>query len=163
MVRRGLALVFGGSDKGSMGVLADEVLDGDGEVIGVIPRPMVRNGWHHDNVTDLRIVESMHERKFVMYSLADAIVALPGGIGTLDEFIEMLAWMQLGIHEKPIGLLNVEGYFDPLLEMFSRAVEEGFLDGSFHESFVAAGSSGELLDGLESFRVPEKRYRWNVS
>jgi hypothetical protein len=159
--RRRIGLVFGGSDLGIMGALADRVLDAGGEVIGVIPRPMVRNGWEHRALTELRVVDSMHDRKLVMYELADAVVALPGGIGTLDELIEVLAWVQLGIHEKPVGLLNVRGYFDPLLEMFRRAVGEGFLPPAFDRTFIVAGDAAALLDGLLDFEPPPRQHQWH--
>ncbi len=160
LAQRGVGLVFGGSDRGMMGALADELLAAGREVIGVIPGPMVRNGWSHDRLPDLRVVDTMHERKALMYSLADAIIALPGGIGTLDELIEVLAWTQLGIQAKPIGLLDTEGYFDPLLAMFSRAEEEGFLDRSFREFFVVARDAATLLDALERATPSPNTHSW---
>ena len=153
IVTRQMTLVFGGSDLGTMGVLADTVLEKKGNVIGVIPRQMVESGWHHDAVSELRIVADMHERKRMMYALSDAVVALPGGLGTLDEFIEFLTWNQLGLHRKPLGLLNVRGYFEPLLEMFTRAIDDGFLRESTWFDFTVAATPGALLDNLEHFDV----------
>ena len=151
IVARQLTLVFGGSDLGTMGALADAVLEKKGRVVGVIPQAMVTNGWHHDRLTELRVVANMHERKRLMYSLSDAVVALPGGLGTFDEFVEFLTWNQLGIHRKPLGLLNVRGYFEPLLEMFTRAIDEGFLRKSTWRDFMVAETPESLLDNLEHF------------
>ena len=148
-----MTLVFGGSDLGTMGTLADTVLGGKGNVIGVIPQAMVENGWHHDELSELRIVANMHERKRLMYSLSDGVIALPGGLGTLDEFIEFLTWNQLGLHRKPLGLLNVRGYFEPLLEMLTRAIEDGFLRESTWCDFIVAATPEALLDNLEHFDV----------
>jgi uncharacterized protein (TIGR00730 family) len=123
--RRGI--VFGGSRAGLMGALADEALARGGEVIGVIPRYLVEREVAHRSLTDLHVVGTMHERKALMAELADAFVALPGGIGTLEELVEMLTWAQLGLHAKPIGIVNVDGYYDNLLAFLQHAVGEGFL------------------------------------
>jgi uncharacterized protein (TIGR00730 family) len=123
----GIRLIYGGSRVGLMGVLADACLRAGGEVVGVIPLSMVEREIAHLSLTDLRIVGSMHERKALMAELSDGFVALPGGIGTFDELFEILTWRQIGIHNKPGGLLNVDGYFGPLLALADHAVEEGFL------------------------------------
>ena len=122
-----IALVYGGGKAGLMGVIADAVLDGGGEVYGVIPDRMVQAERAHHGVTKLYIVESMHARKSLMAQLADGFIALPGGLGTLDELFEILTWNQLGIISKPVGLLNFEGYFDPLMEMIEHIGTQGFL------------------------------------
>ncbi len=130
LAERGLTLVYGGSNVGMMRALADAALRAGGRVVGVIPEQLV--GWEraHRGVTDLRVVGSMHERKALMVELSDAFVALPGGVGTLDELFEVLTWAQLGLHHKPCGLLDVEGYFDDLVRLIDRARRDGFLYGS---------------------------------
>jgi uncharacterized protein (TIGR00730 family) len=125
--RRGLGLVYGGGAVGLMGVVADRMLDLGGEAIGVIPDFMVERELAHPGLTDLRIVRSMHERKALMAELSDAFVALPGGWGTLDELVEALTWAQLGLHSKPVGLVNVGGYFEPLLAFQERAIRSAFV------------------------------------
>ena len=127
LVRRGIGLVYGGGSVGLMGVIADAVLARGGDVIGVIPRFLHRREIMHEGVTDLRVVESMHERKALMADLSDGFVALPGGIGTLEETFEAMTWTQLGIHAKPVGLLDVGGFWAPMQELLARAVADGFL------------------------------------
>ena len=127
LVDRGLALVYGGANRGLMATIADTVLAAGGEVIGVIPDAMVSREVAHHGLSDLRVVASMHERKALMTELSDAFIALPGGYGTLDELFEAAAWRQLRIHHKPCGVLNVEGFFNPLLAYLDNAVTEGFL------------------------------------
>lgn len=155
LARRGLGLVYGGGRVGLMGHLAGAALDAGGEVIGVIPEALFERELGHTGVTELRVVRSMHERKAVMADLSGAFLALPGGFGTLDEFCEVLTWAQLGIHRKPCALLNVNGYFDPLLALFDRAVRDGFLARA-HRSLVLVGSDPELLaDGLLAKTAPQ--------
>jgi uncharacterized protein (TIGR00730 family) len=127
LARRGIGLVYGGANVGLMSALADTALAGGGEVIGVIPRTLVDREIAHGGLSELRVVETMHERKALMAELADAFLALPGGYGTLDELCEMLTWSQLGICRKPCGLLNLAGYYDGLLALLDHAVAEGFL------------------------------------
>ncbi|HEX9736018.1 MAG TPA: TIGR00730 family Rossman fold protein [Thermoanaerobaculia bacterium] len=147
LVQRELGLVYGGGNVGLMGVLADSVMAGGGEVIGVIPEKLRAREVAHQGITDLQVVGSMHERKERIYRLADAVVALPGGIGTFEELFEALTWNQLGIHRKPCGLLNVEGYYDPLVAMIERAHEmEFFL--RHRELLAVASDAGALLDEL---------------
>lgn len=124
---RGIRLVYGGSRVGLMGVVADACLAAGGMVTGVIPRSMMEREIAHTGLTELHITGSMHERKALMAELADGFIAMPGGFGTFDELFEILTWRQIGLHEKPVGLLNVEGYFGPLLSMTDHAVQEGFL------------------------------------
>jgi uncharacterized protein (TIGR00730 family) len=145
---RGLTLVYGGSNVGLMRRLADAALAAGGRVIGVIPEQLV--GWEraHRGLTELHVVSSMHERKALMVSLADAFIAMPGGFGTLDEFFEVLTWGQLGIHGKPCALLNVEGYFDSLVALFARARADGFLYGPGAEPVVDTDAA-QLLGRLE--------------
>src|SRR4029453_5719327 len=127
LVRRKLGLVYGGGQVGLMGTLADAALSQGGQVIGVIPGPLASKELAHPRLTEMRVVASMHERKATMASLVDGFIALPGGLGTLEETLEILTWAQLGIHRKPIGILNVEGYYDGLLRMLDHAVDEQFV------------------------------------
>lgn len=145
---RGLRLVYGGGSVGLMGALADAALGAGGDVVGVIPEALVDREEAKEAV-ELRVVASMHERKQEMVSLADAFVALPGGLGTVEELFEVLTWAQLGIHDDPIGLLEVEGYFDALLEWFDHAVAEGFVSDAHRELLVSAGDPTTLLDAME--------------
>jgi uncharacterized protein (TIGR00730 family) len=156
---RGLVLVYGGGGIGLMKVLADAMLARGGEVVGIMPEPLMAKELAHTGLTDLRIVGSMHERKALMAELSDAFVALPGGYGTLEEFCEVLTWAQLGIHRKPCGLLNVNGYFDPLRELFDRFVREGFLSSANRTLVVEARAPDALLDALARYRSPV-RERW---
>ena len=145
--RRGI--VFGGGRIGLMGALADEALAHGGEVIGVIPRQLVEREVAHRSLTDLHVVATMHERKALMAQLADAFVALPGGIGTLEELVEMLTWAQLGLHAKPIGIVNVDGYFDGLLGFLQHAVGEGFLSPTNSRLLAVESDPEALLDELD--------------
>ncbi len=154
LVQRNIGLVYGGGRVGLMGELADAVLERGGEAIGVIPRALMEKEIGHLGLTELRVVDSMHERKALMAELADAFVALPGGYGTLDEFCEVLTWGQLGLHQKPCGLLNVDGYFNDLLALFKHALGEGFLH-PIHSTLVLAETDPErLLDRILSSHVP---------
>jgi uncharacterized protein (TIGR00730 family) len=149
--RRGI--VFGGSRSGLMGVLADEALARGGEVIGVIPRHLMAREIAHRSLTDLQVVDTMHERKARMAELADAFVALPGGIGTLEELVEMLTWSQLGLHAKPIGIVNVDGYYDGLLAFLQHAVSEGFLSPVTRDRVAVESDPAALLDQLDRRRT----------
>jgi uncharacterized protein (TIGR00730 family) len=144
---RGLTLVYGGSNIGTMRRLADAALAAGGRVVGVIPEQLVGRERAHRGLTELHVVSSMHERKAMMASLADAFIAMPGGFGTLDEFFEVLTWGQLGLHEKPCALLNVAGYYDDLVAMFAKARKEGFLYGPDSEPLIDCDPS-RLLDRL---------------
>lgn len=148
LVRRGLGLVYGGGNIGLMGVLADAVLAGGGEVIGVIPGMLKDKELAHAGLTELHVVGSMHARKALMADKADGFVALPGGYGTADEFFEILTWRQLHLHDKPIGLLNVAGFFDPLLVWADLMVREGFLSRRNRALLHVADDSQLLLDAL---------------
>jgi len=144
LAKAGITLVYGGGRVGLMGVLADTVLGSGGEVIGVIPKALVRREVAHAGLSDLRVVGSMHERKALMSELSEGFVMLPGGIGTLEEFFEVLSWAQLGVHSKPCGLLNVEDYYEPLLAFLDHAVVRGFLSEQ-HRSMVLVKTEPELL------------------
>ena len=160
LIRRRLGVVYGGGGIGLMGVLADAMLERGGEVIGVIPRPLASKELAHRGLTEMRVVASMHERKALMASLADGFVAMPGGLGTFEETLEILTWSQLGIHRKPIGLLNVEGYYDGLLAMIAHGVQEGFVPREYRALSVSAATPERLLDAMESWQPPDFPRRW---
>ncbi|HEX9187660.1 MAG TPA: TIGR00730 family Rossman fold protein [Vicinamibacteria bacterium] len=154
LATRGLGLVFGGGSVGLMGVLADHALAAGGRVTGVIPHGLAARELAHRGVEDTRVVPTMHARKALMAELADGFVALPGGIGTFEELFEILTWGQLGIHRKPVGVLNVAGYYDPLEALLDHAVAEGFVS-AVNRRLVIVDSEGErLLDRLASHEPP---------
>ncbi len=147
-------VVYGGGAVGLMGVVADAALAAGGRVTGVIPRHLVDRELAHDGLTDLRITTSMHERKALMADLADGFIALPGGLGTLEELAEVVTWAQLGLHSKPIGLLDVDGFFDLLLQFVDNMVTEGFLQPSHRSLLVTGTTAAGLLASLESWSPP---------
>lgn len=159
LARRGLGLVYGGGDVGMMGVLADTLMAGDGEVIGVISQSLVDRELAHQGITDLQVVDGMHQRKRRMYEQSDAVVALPGGTGTLDELFEAFTWNQLEIHFKPVGLLNVRGHWDPLVAMLDRMAGEGFLRQVQRDWLVVAETGPDLLTALTRVR-PTTHHKW---
>jgi uncharacterized protein (TIGR00730 family) len=148
LAARGIGLVFGGGCVGLMGVVADAALAAGAEAIGVIPQHLVDREIAHRGLTDLRVVHSMHERKALMAELSDAFIALPGGFGTFEEFCEVVTWTQLGLHRKRCGLLNVRGFYDPLLALFDRAMADGFIKPSNRELVVSQATPSALLDAL---------------
>jgi uncharacterized protein (TIGR00730 family) len=154
LASRGIGIVYGGSNVGLMKALADAMLDDLGDIIGVIPRVLVEREVANKALTDLRIVDSMHERKAIMAELADGFVALPGGIGTLEEFFEIWTWAQLGMHDKPCGLLNVAGYFDLLLQFLDRAVAEKFVRDVHRQMVIVESDPRELLLRFEAYDPP---------
>ena len=160
VARRGLGLVYGGGSVGLMGVLADTALAAGAEVIGVIPRAIASKELAHAGVTELRLVDTMHERKATMAALVDAFVALPGGLGTFEETLEMLTWSQLGVHAKPVGVLNVCEYYDGLVRWLSHAVREGFLQRENLGLLLFGDTPAELLDALEAWRPPPGPRPW---
>jgi uncharacterized protein (TIGR00730 family) len=151
---RGIELVYGGGCVGLMGVLADAMLARGGRVIGVIPQALVAREVGHHGVSELRIVESMHERKATMAELSDGFIALPGGFGTLEEMFEVLTWGQLGLHERPCGLLNVAGYFDGLLGFLDHARGQGFVNSSHRAMLLVDADPGRLLARFAGYRAP---------
>lgn len=152
LTRRKIGLVFGGGNVGLMGAVADAVLQAGGEAIGVIPEHLMNREIGHKQLAKLHVVGSMHERKALMADLSDAFIALPGGFGTLEEFCEVLTWSQLGLHEKPCGVVNVLGYYTPLLVMLDHAVNERFLKPQNRALVLARETPGELLDAFEGWR-----------
>jgi uncharacterized protein (TIGR00730 family) len=159
LVARGLGLVYGGASVGLMGNLADTVLQAGGEVIGVIPETLIRHEVTHRGLPDLRVVPSMAERKTLMAELSDAFISLPGGTGTLDEMFEMLTWSQLGEHDKPSGLLDVDGFYSNLIAFLDHAVEERFLRPEHRAMLIVETSANALLDRFESYTAP-KLEKW---
>src|SRR5438876_9057504 len=160
LVERGIGIVYGGGSVGLMGVLADTALAAGGEVIGVIPGPLATRELAHTGLTELRVVGSMHERKATMARLSDGFVALPGGLGTLEETLEVLTWTQLGIHRKPVGVLNVEGYWDWLERMLAHAVREGFVRAEYAALLLVGRSAPELLDRFAAWHAPAVPRAW---
>ena len=159
LVRRNIGLVYGGTSVGLMGVLADAVLKAGGEAEGVIPERLMKREVGHKGLTKLHVVRSMHERKALMADLSDGFVAMPGGYGTLEEFCEIVTWAQLGLHAKPCGILNVLGYYSPLLAMFDHAVQERFLKPENRGLVLARESAAELLRALGEWR-PVRVEKW---
>ncbi|MBK9519465.1 MAG: TIGR00730 family Rossman fold protein [Anaeromyxobacter sp.] len=152
LVERGLELVYGGGSVGLMGQVADAVLAAGGRVTGVIPEVLQIRELAHRGLTDLRVVASMHERKALMAELSDGFVALPGGMGTLEELAEVLTWAQLGLHQRPVGLLDVAGYYAPLIAFFDQAEAAGFLRAEHRRLLLVGRQPGALLETLRAFR-----------
>ena len=161
LAREGLTLVYGGGRTGLMGALADSVLDQNGQVIGVIVESMNTPELAHTRLSRLEVTATIHQRKARMYALADGYIALPGGYGTLDELFETLTWAQIGEHQKPVGLLNVDGYYNPLLTMLDRAVDEKFLFPEHRRSLLCETDPDKLLKAMAAHHYPhEAVQRW---
>jgi hypothetical protein len=154
LVERGFELVYGGGNVGLMGIVADAVLAGGGKVTGVIPDGLLRREVGHTGVSDLRVVSSMHERKALMAELSSGFIALPGGIGTLEEIFEVLTWAQLGIHAKPCALLDVDGYFQQLVAFLDHVAEQRFVRPEHRAMLMVEQQPGALLDRIEAYRAP---------
>jgi uncharacterized protein (TIGR00730 family) len=148
LVTHSIELIYGGGNCGLMGVLADQVLQSGGRVTGVIPEGLMTRELGHLQLTNLHVVAGMHERKALMASLADGFIALPGGFGTFEELFEVITWGQLGLQQKPIGLVNVEGFFDPIFELMDHAIREGFVTPEQRHVLVSSPSPSELLDRI---------------
>jgi uncharacterized protein (TIGR00730 family) len=154
LVRRNIKLVYGGASLGLMGIVADEVLKNGGQVIGVIPKGLAQKEVAHQNLTELHITQTMHERKLLMAELADGFLALPGGIGTLEELFEIWTWAQLGIHHKPCGLLNVAGYYDGLIGFLDHVLTEQFVKPHHHAMLIVEKNADTLLDRFIDYQAP---------
>jgi uncharacterized protein (TIGR00730 family) len=159
IAHRGLGLVYGGGRVGLMGAVAGAALEAGGEVVGVITEALISKEIAHAGLATLHVVGSMHERKMLMADLSDGFVTLPGGYGTLEEFFEVLSWAQLSIHEKPCGLLDVDGFWDPLSALFDHAVTEGFVDPNHRSLVLTEGDPSILLERMERYTPPETRKR----
>lgn len=157
---RGLQLVYGAGGIGLMGAIANGALENGGEVIGVLPEIFNTPTLAHNGLTRLEIVENMHQRKARLAELADAFIALPGGYGTLEELFEILTWAQIGLHQKPVGLLNVRRYFDPLLELVEKASSEGFIYHEHRGLFTSCDDPNSLLEALLNHNPPAGLERW---
>jgi hypothetical protein len=155
LAARDLGLVYGGAGVGLMGRIADTVLAGGGEVVGVMPSALVDREVAHPWISELRVVDTMHERKALMADLADAFIALPGGLGTVEELLEALTWAQLGMHSKPCAVLNVEGYFDLLMAFLDLAADRKFINQHHRSLLLESDDPGQLLDLLEAFQAPQ--------
>jgi hypothetical protein len=155
LAERNLILIYGGGNIGLMGEIARSVLDHNGRAVGVIPRFLLEKELGYLDLTELRIVESMHERKAAMAELADAFIAMPGGYGTLEETVEVLTWTQLGLHHKPVGLLNIDGYYEYLNRFFGHMVAEGFLLREYQDMLLIEKDPAALLDRLLTFELPQ--------
>lgn len=159
LARRGITLVYGGGNVGMMGRIADAVLDTGGQVIGVIPHHLADKELAHERATQMLRVNSMHERKQTMADLSDGFIALPGGIGTLEELFETMTWLQLGLHRKPIGLLNVAGFFDAMLTFLDHMVAERFLKPEHRDLLIVDHDIDRLIDRMASFEAPDAQ-KW---
>lgn len=155
LATRGIGLVYGGGNVGLMGVIADAALAAGGEVIGVIPRALADREVAHTGLADLRVVDSMHSRKAMMAELSDAFVAMPGGVGTFEEFFEAITWTQLGLHRKACGLLNVDGFYSPLVTFIDQAVTKGFIRPVHRTAIVVDDDPSRLLDTLSTIDLPD--------
>jgi len=160
MLKNNLSLVFGGGTKGIMGMVAKTVHDGGGSVLGVIPKQLAPKEVSGQFIGDHEFVDSMHERKSLMAEKASAFVALPGGYGTLEELLEIITWSQLGIHRKPIGVLNTDGFFNPLLAMFDRGRDSGFITEESHKIVVVGNSPEELIYKMMNYKRPKLLFNW---
>jgi len=154
LAQRGLGLVYGGGCVGLMGAVADGTIAGGGKTVGVIPQSLVDRELAHKGLSEIHIVTSMHQRKAMMAEIADAFVAMPGGFGTLDELFEIITWAQLGFHHKPIALLNIDGYFDPMLTFIEHMAVEGFIKPEHRDALLVKNSVDTLLDTLLSYQPP---------
>jgi uncharacterized protein (TIGR00730 family) len=159
LARAGFTLVYGGGKVGLMGAVADAALASGGRVVGVMPRALFEREIAHAGLSELRVVETMHERKQTMASLADGFLALPGGAGTFEEFFEQWTWAQLGIHAKPVGLLDVNAYFQPLLALIDKIVAEGFMAQTYRDILVVEPSVAPLLGRFQSYSPPPRKWQ----
>ena len=159
LAEKEIRLVFGGGSVGLMGVVADAVLESDGHVTGVIPSMLATKELLHPDVSDMHQVEDMHARKALMAELSDAFIAMPGGYGTFEELFEIITWAQLGVHEKNIGLLNVAGFFDPLVRMIDHAIHEGFIKPKHRDLIIVEECPDALLERLVEHRMPQVK-KW---
>ncbi|MFM0322985.1 LOG family protein [Caballeronia glebae] len=159
LVENDLSLVYGGGRVGLMGLIADEVLAAGGRAVGVIPELLLAKEVGHTDLTELHVVPDMHERKKKMADLSDAFVAMPGGVGTFEEFFEVYTWAQLGYHQKPVGLLDVNGYYDPLMAMLRHTVDEGFMREAYLDFIQVAAEPGEMIAKLKTY-IPPAHDKW---
>jgi uncharacterized protein (TIGR00730 family) len=155
LVRQDLSLVYGGASVGLMGIIADSVLKAGGQVFGVIPKMLESREIAHQNLTKLYVVDSMHERKQIMFDLSDGFITLPGGLGSIEEICEVLTWGQLGLHKKPCGFLNISNFFNPLISQFERCVQDGMMKEEYREMILLDNSPVGLIQKLRSYQAPD--------
>ncbi|MBY8911498.1 TIGR00730 family Rossman fold protein [Bacillus sp. YC2] len=160
MAEQGIGLVYGGSRVGLMGAVADALMAGGGKAVGVMPSGLFSGEIVHQNLTELIEVSSMHERKAKMSELADGYIAMPGGFGTYEELFEVLCWAQIGIHQKPIGLYNVNGYFEPMMKMIKYSIQEGFSNDSHLKLIHSSSRPNELVEQMENYSYPILEKKW---
>ncbi|MBT2572794.1 TIGR00730 family Rossman fold protein [Bacillus sp. ISL-51] len=160
MAEQGIGLVYGGSRVGLMGAVADALMAGGGKAVGVMPSGLFSGEIVHQNLTELIEVSSMHERKAKMSELADGYIAMPGGFGTYEELFEVLCWAQIGIHQKPIGLYNVNGYFEPMMKMVKYSIQEGFSNDSHLKLIHSSSRPDELIEQMENYSYPILEKKW---
>jgi len=161
LVEKGIELVYGGSNTGLMGEVANRVLELGGKVTGVMPKGLFRGEIVHKGLTKLIEVDDMHQRKAKMSELADGYIALPGGFGTLEELFEVICWAQIGIHQKPIGIFNIDQYYTPLLDTITHMVEAGFVKASHQNLFVAGSVAAQLVEGMLNYQPPILEKKWD--
>ncbi|SHF38484.1 LOG family protein [Chryseobacterium takakiae] len=154
LAKNNIQLVYGGANVGLMGAVADGALAGDGKVLGVLPYFLQSKEIAHNQLTELMLVETMHERKTKMNELCDGVIVLPGGYGTLEEFFEMITWAQLGLHQKPIGILNIDGFYDDLINLVQNMVEKGFLKQINRDMLLISNNIDELLEMMRNYKAP---------
>ncbi|NGP44299.1 TIGR00730 family Rossman fold protein [Bacillaceae bacterium SIJ1] len=154
LAKQGITLVYGGASVGLMGTVADAALENGGKVIGVIPQMLEDREISHQHLTEIHVVNTMHERKAKMADLADGFIALPGGPGTLEEFIEIFTWAQLGVHEKPCGLLNINDYYEPLISLFNHMADEQFLHEKYRKMALVDSTPQALIEQMHSYQPP---------
>ena len=154
LAEQNIELVYGGANVGLMGAVANGVLDNNGKAIGVLPTLLQKVEIGHNNLTELIIVETMHQRKTKMDELSDGIITLPGGFGTLEEFFEMLTWAQLGLHKKPVAILNTNGFYDELLSLIQKMVDNGFLKQANQEMLILSDDIDDLIDKMKNYKAP---------
>lgn len=159
LAQQNITLVYGGAKVGIMGAVADAALNSGGKVIGVIPNFLKTKEVAHDNLTELIVVKTMHERKTLMHDLCDGLIALPGGFGTMEELFEVLTWAQLGLHQKPIGLLNTNGFYDALIQLITNMVEKGFLKQINQDMLLVSNDVNDLLLQMKNYKAPEV-HKW---
>ena len=154
LAKQNIQLIYGGADVGLMGAVADGALYENGKVVGVLPHFLQSKEIAHKNLTDLILVETMHERKTKMSDLCDGVIVLPGGYGTMEEFFEMITWAQLGLHKKPIGILNIDGFYDDLIRLAQTMVDKGFLKQINRDMLLISGNIDELLEKMKNYQAP---------
>lgn len=155
LANQNIGLVYGGANVGLMGIIADSILESGGEAIGVLPHFLASKEIAHENLTELILVKSMHERKTKMDELSDGVIALPGGFGTLEEFFEMLTWAQLGLHSKPIGILNIDGFYDDLISLVQNMVSRGFVSKINQKMILLSNEPKELIEKMQNYVAPQ--------